>query len=1031
MEELGTLRVKAGPQEYAAGQALYREGGVRFLAEEESALLYAVGKGAPLSVRLLDGASPSALCPCGAEGLCRHAVAAFLEAYSLGRMTLLRRRRSQESTARLRAALGSALPVSAVPVLEVTLHLPADEAEDCSVSLRAGCDRLYAVGNAARFLFALERGEPVDFGKRPALDPVRRPFSARDRALLSLLTDAAETLRLSGLLPRSGAAARQLRVPGRFLPRLLRLLSDRPFLLRTPEGVYRLRGIPEGRVDLLFAVSLHGREVEVRAERPEGLRVLSPESSVVFCDGELLRAAPEQRPFLHAMDAASCLFCFPPEQAMWAVSELLPRLQQAGHTVVEGRLKDRLIHRPLRAEARLDREGAAISCRLAFRYGDASADPFRPESALPDGLFLVRDGAGEGAVLLTLSEYGFAAADGRALLRGSQRIWRFFQEGIPRLQERCDVFLSDAFQRLRPRRPQLSARVTARGSGLVLQLLLDGAPAEDADAILAALRERRQWHRLENGAFLDLSQLTDWQALAEAAVPEKRTEPPERGAVEIKSHRAFFLMHLLSETALPVETDAAAGRRFAPRTEPCPEPLGSALRPYQTRGFAWLQTLHRLHLGGVLADDMGLGKTVQMIALLLWAAESAPDRKPSVLVAPTSLLYNWAAEAARFAPSLRVLVAEGAQIARARQIESLASPDAPDLYLTSYPLVRRDIDLLSAISFRFAVLDEAQYIKNAASVGAGAVRRLKAETRFAMTGTPMENHPGELWSLFDFALPGYLGAFSSFMRRYGEGQDSEDLRRRLRPFLLRRLKGDVLSELPAKTESVMSAEMTPEQARVYRAALARLRPQDGDYRGAGRFRVLAALTELRETCDHPALILPEYAGSSGKLEMLTDILPGALASGHRVLIFSQFTRMLRILEQRLFASGVECFYLDGETPARERVSMADRFNRGEGAVFLISLKAGGAGLNLTGADWVIHYDPWWNPAAEEQATDRAHRIGQNRPVTVTRLITRGTVEEQVLKLASRKRDLFDRVVAAGETFPTQLTEAEIRALFEG
>ena len=443
----------------------------------------------------------------------------------------------------------------------------------------------------------------------------------------------------------------------------------------------------------------------------------------------------------------------------------------------------------------------------------------------------------------------------------------------------------------------------------------------------------------------------------------------------------------------------------------------------------WMQALDRLHMGGILADDMGLGKTLQVIALLLWAARREGDRRPSIVVAPTSLVYNWMAEIARFAPELRIAAGEGTQSARAQVIAQLARPDCDiDVYLTSYPLIRRDIGQLSGISFRFAILDEAQYIKNAMSVGAGAVKQLKAQTRFALTGTPMENHPGELWSIFDFVLPGYLHSFAQFMHRFGTGEESDVLRRRIRPFLLRRLKGDVLRELPEKNEIEMMAEMTEEQRRVYQASLMRLRPQvEG---GKNRIEVLAAITELRQICGHPSLVLPDYAASSGKLDMLLDILPGALEAGHRALIFSQFTRMLRILQRRLEAVGVSCMYLDGETPAKRRIEMVEQFNGGEGQVFLISLKAGGSGLNLVGADTVIHFDPWWNPAAEDQATDRAHRIGQKRTVNVIRLVTRGTIEEQVVQLGERKRALFDQMITAGETMPTQLTQEDIRALFD-
>ena len=390
------------------------------------------------------------------------------------------------------------------------------------------------------------------------------------------------------------------------------------------------------------------------------------------------------------------------------------------------------------------------------------------------------------------------------------------------------------------------------------------------------------------------------------------------------------------------------------------------------------------------------------------------------------------AEIARFAPSLRVVVGEGTQAQRAQMIARLAAQSCDvDVYITSYPLIRRDIGQLSQTTFRFAILDEAQYSKNAMSVGAGAVKQLRARTRFALTGTPMENHPGELWSIFDFVLPGYLLSFAQFMHRFGAGEETEVLRRRIRPFLLRRLKGDVLRELPEKNEIQMMADMTEEQRRVYQASLMRLRPQvEGMLGGKGRIEVLAAITELRQICGHPSLVLKDYAASSGKLDLLLDILPGALEAGHRALIFSQFTRMLRILQRRLEAAGIECLYLDGETPSKRRMEMVGQFNGGQGQVFLISLKAGGSGLNLVGADTVIHFDPWWNPAAEDQATDRAHRIGQKNTVNVIRLITRGTIEEQVVRLGERKRALFDQMITAGETMPTQLTQEDIRALFE-
>ena len=361
--------------------------------------------------------------------------------------------------------------------------------------------------------------------------------------------------------------------------------------------------------------------------------------------------------------------------------------------------------------------------------------------------------------------------------------------------------------------------------------------------------------------------------------------------------------------------------------------------------------------------------------------------------------------------------------------------DLPDLMIVSYPTLRQDVDELKSFSFRYCFLDEAQAIKTPTSRAAQAAKRLNARCRIAMSGTPMENHVGELWSLYDFCLPGYLPDYRSFVRRYEDGENAEDLRRRIRPFLMRRLKKEVAGELPDKLETTLLCRMNVEQRRVYRAALAQRRSSVQDTlerlgMQKSRGEVLAAMTELRQICCHPSLVIPQYEGESAKLELLMDILPGILEGEHRVLVFSQFTRMLKIIEKRLNIMGINPMYLDGETPADERQQLSRRFNQGEGQLFLISLKAGGTGLNLTGADTVIQYDPWWNPAAEDQAVDRAHRIGQEKEVKVIRLVCAQTIEEDVIKLGEKKRRLFDALITSGAKMPGKLTQEEILALFD-
>lgn len=1050
-EEMELLRRMTPDEEYQAGLALYRAGGVHPYDEENGMLRYVVDGDPRRVVRVAAAGKMTGRCSCeffAAEHKpCRHLAAALMLAISSGAMEELRRRRARENAGALMATIQSALPMETPLTLEVTLYITG-ERDAVRVSLRVGQERLYVVKSIAQFFDALEKKTSLAFGKGFVFEPQWMGFAGVDDKLIRLLQEAAYVRGLEGKLVQTGLEAKFLSLPERFLKRLMQLLMAKPFKLALGAQTLSLPCVFDGQAELLFGVAASGREVEIRAQMPKSLRLLDPEATFVFCEGDVLRLPAEQRGIVRVMARSGsnglASFRFEAEGISRVISELLPTLERAGTVTMDGALAERIIHRDLQVRAYFDREERMVVARMVFRYGDEEIDPFLPQTPKPDygeHLLMLRDSAGERRALDLLAAAGFRMQRGRVVLAGQETIYRFLTEGIYELQKTAEVFCSDEFKKMAPRKPRFTGTLRMQDGKLQLQLAEDGEATEQVLSILQALRDRKRYFRLKDGSFLDLSDMEDWNELAEAAVSGESVRPEEeegvqlRGEVEIASYRAAYMLSLLEGGAVPVEADSSVKqlvKGMDEEGEPCPEPLDALLRPYQKRGFMWLQALDRLGMGGVLADDMGLGKTLQVIALLLWAGKKTAPAQPSIIVAPTSLVYNWVAELARFAPELKVVVGEGAQSARAQTIAGLAKADSGvHVYITSYPLIRRDIALLSQVSFRFAVLDEAQYIKNAMSVGAGAVKQLKAHTRFALTGTPMENHPGELWSIFDFVLPGYLGSFAQFMHRFGAGEDSDVLRRRIRPFLLRRLKGDVLRELPEKVEIQMLADMTEEQRRVYQASLLRLRPQvESMAGGRNRIEMLAAITELRQICGHPSLVLPDYAASSGKLDLLLDVLPGALEAGHRALIFSQFTRMLRILQRRLEASGVECLYLDGETPPKRRMELVEEFNGGKGQVFLISLKAGGSGLNLVGADTVIHFDPWWNPAAEDQATDRAHRIGQKNTVNVIRLITRGTIEEQVVRLGERKRELFDQMITAGETMPTQLTQEDIRALFE-
>jgi SNF2 family DNA or RNA helicase len=467
--------------------------------------------------------------------------------------------------------------------------------------------------------------------------------------------------------------------------------------------------------------------------------------------------------------------------------------------------------------------------------------------------------------------------------------------------------------------------------------------------------------------------------------------------------------------------------------------LNAELRPYQIEGLSWLRFLAESGLSGILADDMGLGKTVQVLAWLVGEKEAGRLQHPALVVCPKSVLPNWAAEAQRFAPGLRQLVHAGPE--RGKRHQALAQAD---LVLTTYPVLARDADALALQPFDLVVLDESQMVKNPATLAARAARKLNARQRVCLTGTPLENHLGELWAQFDFLLPGLLGSKVDFTRNFrkpiekGRDRDVRDrLRRRIRPFLLRRTKDQVVADLPRKTEVTRSIALEGKQRDLYDTLRAAYAEEVRGYIASqsferNRMRVLEGLMRLRQVCCDPRLVSKERtrAGlASAKLDYLLDMLQELILAGRRILVFSQFTSMLELIEAELHAKRIRYVKLTGQT--EDRATPVQRFQRGEVPLFLISLRAGGFGLNLTQADTVVHYDPWWNPAVEAQATDRAHRIGQEKPVFVYRLIAADTVEERILALQARKRELADALFdESGQSLASSLSADDWLSLLD-
>jgi len=556
------------------------------------------------------------------------------------------------------------------------------------------------------------------------------------------------------------------------------------------------------------------------------------------------------------------------------------------------------------------------------------------------------------------------------------------------------------------------------------------APAAPLKAIVCAMLDLLTDPRRKDGPL----QLSTWEAHRLEALRLGLSDTHEARAARAGPHGAWQLQgdaglaalaHRLRTAGSPAPVDAPAG-------------LGLELRPYQLQGVAWLQYLRAHHLAGILADDMGLGKTAQVLAHLLIEQHAGRLDRPALVVLPTSLISNWQTEAARVAPSLRVLSLQGPE--RAQDFARMAQHD---LVFTTYPLLWRDFDALRAQPWHLLILDEAQMVKNAASRAATALRRLESRHRLCVTGTPLENHLGELWAQFDFLMPGFLGDARSFMRLWrkpietnGETLRAQLLAQRVRPFILRRRKQDVATELPPKTEVIRRVSLQGQQRALYESVRVAADEQvrrvlERQHITGAQIAILDALLKLRQVCCDPWLLKGRKTPPTmerAKMALLRDMLPELVREGRRVLVFSQFTEMLALVQAELAARGLPFLSLTGDTPVRTRGAVVRQFQAGAVPIMLLSLKAGGVGLNLTAADTVIHLDPWWNPAVEEQATARVHRIGQRLPVFIYKLVVEGSIEERMLALQARKAALAEGVLGHDAAETTKFSVADLQGL---
>ena len=676
------------------------------------------------------------------------------------------------------------------------------------------------------------------------------------------------------------------------------------------------------------------------------------------------------------------------------------------------------------------------------QYSKEEINILSPRNYIQD-IYVTRLLEQEEQMIQDLNRYGFQTLPKKGIfvLKDPELSCAFLQTGLYQLAKKYDIYVSNQLKKTKIHKKTSVKNTFQIGTDGIMsyQFSIDGIDPEEVTTLLKSLQQKKKFYKMKSGDYLSLEGNEGLQSVLETqkklAIP---LQAMGEGSVVIPKYQSLKLLSFSGMDYYQVDQNiqklVQQFEDYKDRKIQFTEEENKVLRAYQKVGVQWMYTISECEFGGILADEMGLGKSIQTITYMRhrFLEQKDPEMK-MLIVVPTSLIYNWKEEFQKFGKDLKITIVNDT---RAKRVQKLQ--EKSQVYITSYGLLRQDIDLYQEMSFDTMVLDEAQNIKNPKSDTTLATKAVKARVKFALTGTPLENSIYELWSIMDFIMPGYLGDLNTFRETFGDENDYTELNHQIRPFILRRRKKDVLKDLPDKLENRVYVELSEEQKALYLSELEKAKKEIHSLEEQGtvsqnQFFILSLLTRLRQICIDPNLIFENYHEVSSKFITLLQIVEELIQNHHKILIFSQFPSALRNLIPLLDGRKITYHYLDGATKAEERLNMVHQFHEDDVPVFLISLKAGGTGLNLTCADEVIHLDPWWNPQVENQATDRTHRIGQTHTVEVLKFIATGTIEEKIIELQEKKKALSDQIIEGkerGELVLSKLTSEELLQLFQ-
>lgn len=929
-----------------------------------------------------------------------------------------------------------------------------DRDDASSIRVKVGTEKLYQMKDIVSNGQALLYEQPVEFGKHFVYDPADHYISTKDRDMLRFLVEINNYRFQSNSYYsyRSGNRT-EVEIPPVLIKDVIKkLIHNEYYRIKLNHRDHDSRHIADPLIfeegESLLPVPFEIAPVEGQPEQYyfsldhtegeqdqfllyENAKILVKENELYFLTDEEIRILSIL--FMAINERQGNQVLVPKSMMKDFLINALPSIKKRFPVKIDNQVKKEYHKEPLVSKMYVDYIDHRLWMDVEFHYGGQFYHPFLSHGdsdELPETMLLDLEKEGEILNFIYDFEFPFIMEEKGLVLEDEEEIYRFLFDALPELGQRMEVYTTSNLNQMiynPPQHPRLVVDMDQKSNLLHITFDIEGIEEKDLKKIMQDLASQKKFRRLSNGKLINLQDQAFQEyhrTLTKMEVPIKEM----KREMELPLHRLFALdeeMLKRAELENPVRNFLNRLGQVEPKEYPLPKALEANLRPYQVEGYQWLKMMDEFNFGGILADDMGLGKTVQALAFIASVLEE--QTKPILVICPSSVLYNWQKESKQFIPSVKTILITGTKEERQASIQEAKDQSIP-VWITSYPVLIRDSEWYEDVEFRTIILDEAQIVKNNVAKTTKAARLLKAENKFALSGTPLENQLGELYSIFSIAVPGLFTSQKGFKK-----MDVQQINRKIRPFVLRRLKKDVLKDLPEKVESIEYIDLSPEQKAMYVSQLRLVRNetnaliQEGNLE-SNRIKVLAGLTRLRQICCDPRLVNPSFKGESTKLERLMEYLETAQENGKRVVLFSQFTQMLGLIQDRLKKEGRDYFYLDGNTPNQDRLALTTRFNEGEKDLFLISLRAGGTGLNLTGGDTVILYDSWWNPAVESQATDRVHRFGQKNMVQVIRMICTGTIEERINELQGRKRELIDQVISDGQQSLTSLSKEEILAI---